>query len=154
MKVAAFLAGLAAGLALAYGAVRLGPPPAAAQTQIQKMAPAGGLSSATLDKFKLDLETRVTNLEKRVADQGKALGARLAALEGGDSLAAGVDALRQRLATLESGVSVGGGQVTLKGSVKVQGSLLEVPGGVLKAETVNVTNVVARSYTPGAGNVW
>ena len=154
MKVVIFLAGLVAGLALAHGAARLGPPPVAAQVQMQKMAPAMAAPPGAFDKFKLDLETRVSLLEKKVSDQFRALDTRLAALERDDSQAAGVDALRQRVATLESGVAVGGGTVTLKGSVKVQGSQLEVPGGTLKAETVNVKNVVAQSYTPGAGNVW
>lgn len=148
MNVVIFAAGLAAGLALASGAVRLGPPPAAAQAQMQKVGPTMTAPPGAFDKFKLDLETRVTNLEKRVADLRKTVDARLA-----DTQGAG-DGLRQRLETLESGVSVSGGSVTLKGSVKVQGSQLEVPGGVLKAETVNVQNVIARSYTPGAGNVW
>ncbi|MBI2493290.1 MAG: hypothetical protein HYV94_14510 [Candidatus Rokubacteria bacterium] len=148
MKVVIFVAGLAAGLALAFGAARLGPPPAAAQAQMQKMAPAMAAPMAAppgaLEQFKLGLETRVANLEKRLADLGKALGDTQGASNG----------LRQRLETLESGVAVGGGTVTLKGSVRVQGSQLEVPGGTLKATTVDVTNVVAKSYTPGAGNVW
>lgn len=148
MNVVIFAAGLAAGLALAHGAARLGPPPAAAQAQMQKVGPAMVAPPGSLEQFKLGLETRVTNLEKRVADLGKTLNARLA-----DTQGAG-DGLRQRLETLESGVSVSGGSVTLKGSVKVQGSQLEVPGGTLKAETVNVKNVIAQSYTPGAGNAW
>ena len=148
MRLAVFVTGLVAGVALTYGAARLGPPPAAAQAQMQKMAPAMAAPPGALEQFKLGLETRVTNLEKRVADLGKTLNARLA-----DTQGAG-DGLRQRLETLESGVSVSGGSVTLKGSVKVQGSQLEVPGGTLKAETVNVKNVVAQSYTPGAGNIW
>ena len=66
-------------------------------------------------------------------------------------------------------IQMDNGKVTVKtpGKLVIQAALIEINGsvvqvnaailqcsGVVKAETLEATNVVASNYTPGAGNVW
>jgi len=71
--------------------------------------------------------------------------------------------------TSGNSIQMENGKITVKsaGKLVLQAAIIELEGsmiqmnaamvqcsGVLKAETLEATNVVAANYTPGAGNVW
>lgn len=81
-----------------------------------------------------------------------------------------VEQLSQRLASIESVLLISPGNVTLRstgnltidagGKTTVEGAVVDMNtatanvNGVMKAKTVVTDQVVSKSYTPGAGNVW
>ena len=77
-------------------------------------------------------------------------------------LAERVRALEARLERIEGSVVVStSGAVTLQGpQLRIRSSTLDVQtpvakfAGTIQGKTMVVTNVIAQSYTPGAGNVW
>jgi flagellar basal body L-ring protein FlgH len=57
-------------------------------------------------------------------------------------------------------VSTPGKLVLQAAMIEINGSVVQINAamvqcsGVVKADTIEATNVVASNYTPGAGNVW
>lgn len=77
-------------------------------------------------------------------------------------LSARVAALESKLQRLEQSVVVANtGAVTINGPLlRINSSAFEVQapvakfGGIIDGKTLSVKNVIASSYTPGAGNIW
>jgi hypothetical protein len=73
-----------------------------------------------------------------------------------------IASLEADLARLTAAINVGSsGNVTISGNkVKVNAPQFEVSsalakfGGVIKGGVIDVDSVIAKSYTPGAGNTW
>jgi hypothetical protein len=88
--------------------------------------------------------------------------ARAVTVPAGPDLAERVRALEARLERIEGSVVVStSGAVTLQGpQLRIRSTTLDVQtpvakfAGTIQGKTIVVTNVVAQSYTPGAGNVW
>lgn len=49
---------------------------------------------------------------------------------------------------------VAGGNLSLSGSTVDVNTAITGIHGILKADTMMTTTVIAKSYTPGAGNIW
>ena len=71
----------------------------------------------------------------------------------------------QQVITVQSGGTVtiqapGTLKLTAGGTLKMAGSTIDIQApitgihGILKADTMITTNVIAKTYTPGAGNIW
>ena len=71
----------------------------------------------------------------------------------------------QQVITVQSGGTVtiqapGTLKLTAGGTLKIAGSIIDIEApitgihGILKADTMITTNVIAKTYTPGAGNIW
>jgi hypothetical protein len=93
---------------------------------------------------------------------GPALAAQAAADPTVKALAARIASLEASVERLTSAISINAaGNVTISTpKLKVNAPLVEMSGplatfgGTVKGKTVQVDSVIAKSYTPGAGNVW
>ena len=113
-----------------------------------------GLSCGTL------LSARIDSPSSALAQDRSSR--KIPSLQSGGDLAPRVAALEAKIQRIEGSIRVSStGAVTIQGpKLDVASSAFEVDaaiarfGNTVQAKTLNVTNVIAASYTPGAGNIW
>jgi TolA-binding protein len=112
-----------------------------------KMQPTTDQKFTTIFSKLAALEQTVTTLQNQVNVQAQFI----AQLKQVISVNSSGTVTIQALGTLKL---IAGGNLTLAGSTIDMNAPITGAHGILKADTMMTTTVIAQSYTPGAGNIW